>query len=74
MVRSIVSSIDGGEELRFAKAALYTLQEAVEGYLVGWFEDAQFATSHAKRKTLFSKDLALVMRIKYGTTIDSKRI
>jgi histone H3 len=39
-------------------------QEASEAYLIGLFEDAYLCTIHARRVTLFSRDLQLARRIR----------
>ncbi|ORD98139.1 CENPA [Hepatospora eriocheir] len=62
------------EPFRFRKAALYTIQEACEAFMISLFEDAQFATSHGKRKTVFTKDLQLIYRIKYSQVIFSETL
>lgn len=41
--------------LRFRPDAILALQEALEAYCVGLFEDAQLASIHAKRVTVFVK-------------------
>ena len=55
-------------DLRFQSSAAMTLQEASEGYLVGLFEDTNFAIHncaiHAKRVTIMSKDIQLARRIR----------
>ena len=40
------------------------MQEAAESYLVGLFEDANLCAIHAKRVTVFPKDLELARRIR----------
>jgi histone H3 len=44
---------------RFQSAAIQTLQEVVEEYIVFLFEDAQFCAVHAKRVIVQPKDLTL---------------
>jgi histone H3/H4 len=39
-------------------------QEAAEAYLIGLFEDAYLCTIHARRVTLFTRDLQLARRIR----------
>lgn len=51
------------QDLRFQSNAVM-LQVASEGYLTGLFEDAMLAGIHAKRVTLFPKDVLLVRRIR----------
>jgi histone H3 len=40
------------------------MQEAAEAYLVGLFGEANLAAIHAKRVTIFPKDLQLVRRLR----------
>jgi histone H3 len=40
------------------------LQEASEAYLVGLFEDTNLIAIHAKRVTIFPKDIDLARRIR----------
>jgi histone H3 len=56
-----------GTPLRFRGEALEALQEAAEAYLVGLFEDAVLCCIHAKRVTLFDRDLKLARRIRGET-------
>merc|ERR1712107_917728 len=51
-------------DLRFESQALLALQEAVESYCVGFFEDANLCARHAKRATVGLKDLQLVRRLR----------
>lgn len=44
--------------------ALLALQEAAEAYMVHLFEDAYLCTVHAKRVTMYPKDLQLARRIR----------
>lgn len=54
------------EELRFQAAALVVFQEAAENFLTSLLEDAYRCAIHAKRVTLFPRDIALVYKIKYA--------
>lgn len=56
------------DSIRFQPSALLALQEAAEVYLVCLFEDANLAAIHAKRVTIFPKDMQFVRRIR-GETI-----
>jgi histone H3-like centromeric protein A len=49
---------------RFQPQALQAIQEAVEAAVVNLYEDAYLCTTHAKRMTLFDKDLILAKRIR----------
>jgi len=51
-------------DLRFQSSALLALQEAVEGYLVGLFEDTNLCAIHARRVTIMVKDIKLARRIR----------
>jgi histone H3 len=50
--------------LRFQSHAILALQEAVEAYLVGLFEDTNLCAIHAKRVTIVPKDVHLGTRIR----------
>ena len=50
-------------KLRFTKEALGVLQLSAEQRLLRIFEDAYLCTIHAKRVTLFNKDMKLVQRL-----------
>ncbi|RWS28352.1 histone H3-like protein, partial [Leptotrombidium deliense] len=62
LVREIASNISV-EGLRFQETALLALQEASEAYLVRLFDDTKLLATHAKRVTIFPKDMQLVRRI-----------
>ena len=49
--------------LNFASGAILALQEAVEAYLIGLFEDTNLCAIHAKRITIMPKDIQLARRI-----------
>lgn len=51
-------------DLRFQSAAVAALQEAAEAYLVGLFEDTNLCAIHAKRVTIFPRDMQLARRIR----------
>ena len=50
-------------DLRFQAAAIMTLQEALEDFLVQILEDVNLCVIHAKHVTNFPKDINLVKRI-----------
>ena len=52
------------QEIRYQSTALCALQEAAEAYLVGLFEDTNLCAIHAKRVTIFPKDIQLARRIR----------
>ena len=51
-------------DLRFESSAICALQEATEAYLVGLFEDTNLCAIHAKRVTIFPKDMQLARRLR----------
>ena len=50
-------------QVRFQSTALAALQEAVENFLVGLFEDLNLLTVHAKRVTVMPHDIRLALQI-----------
>lgn len=50
--------------LRIQASAVLALQEAVEGYMVSLFEDANLCAIHAKRVTVFPRDIQLARRLR----------
>ena len=51
-------------DLKFQSSAIVALQEVSEAYLVGLFDDTNLCSIHAKRITIFPKDLQLARRIR----------
>ena len=51
-------------EKRYTTGALMALQEAAEAYLVGLMEDTNLCAIHAKRVTIFVKDMQLARRVR----------
>ena len=62
LVREIAQ--DFKSDLRFQGSAVLALQESAEAYLVGLFEDGNLCAIHAKRVTIFPRDLQLARRIR----------
>lgn len=62
LVREIAQ--DFKNDLRFQGTAILALQEASEAYLVSLFEDTNLCAIHAKRVTIFPKDIQLSRRIR----------
>lgn len=62
LVREIAQ--DFKTDLRFQSSAIGALQEAAEAYLVALFEDTNLCAIHAKRVTIFPKDIQLARRIR----------
>jgi histone H3 len=49
---------------RFRSTSLLAMQESVEAFSVGLFEDANLCAIHAKRVTIMPKDMQLSLRIR----------
>ncbi|KAA8618460.1 histone H3 [Pyrenophora tritici-repentis] len=49
-------------DIRFQRSAIEALQEATEAFLVGYFEDCNINSIHAKRVTIQEKDSQLARR------------
>jgi len=62
LVREIAH--DFKNDLRFQGTAILALQEASEAFLVSLFEDSNLLAIHAKRVTIFPKDMVLARRIR----------
>ena len=62
LVREIAQ--DFKADLRMTSHALMAIQEASEAYLVSLFEDTNLCAIHAKRVTIFPKDIQLARRIR----------
>ncbi|XP_037398825.1 histone H3-like centromeric protein A [Pygocentrus nattereri] len=52
------------EHLKWQAYALMALQEAAEAFLVRLFSDANLCAIHAKRVTLYARDIQLARRIR----------
>ncbi len=64
LVREIIQGWERLSELRIQSQALLAIQEAAEAYLVGLFEDTQQCAIHAKRITIYPKDMQLARRLR----------
>ena len=53
----------GKYDLHFQGSTIICLQEAAEAYIVGFMEDANLCTIHAKRVTILPKDIQLAHHI-----------
>ena len=53
---------------RISASAIEAVHEACEAYLVNMLEDANLCVIHAKRQTLFKKDVNLAIRIRGDET------
>lgn len=72
LVREITESFKPEGGIRYQAAALAAIHEAVEAYLVQFFEDSYLCTLHAKRVTLFVADMNLCRRLQRHPGYDSK--
>jgi histone H3/H4 len=54
----------GGDDIRITTMAVEAIREAAESYLVCTMEDAYSLAVHAKRVTLFPRDIALVVGLR----------
>ncbi|XP_061597809.1 histone H3-like centromeric protein A [Cololabis saira] len=63
LVREICKKL-AREQLRWQVYALMALQEAAEAFMVLLFSDANLCAIHAKRVTLFPRDIQLARRIR----------
>lgn len=63
LVREIVQDTCGSA-MRMQSVAVHALQEACEAYLVSLFEDTNLCAIHAKRVTIYPKDIQLARRIR----------
>ncbi|XP_068039084.1 histone H3-like centromeric protein A [Anomalospiza imberbis] len=64
LVREICLLFTRGVDYRWQRMALLALQEAAEAFLVRMLEDAYLCSLHARRVTLFPKDLQLARRLR----------
>ena len=62
--------MSGRDRISLHAGALIALQEATEAYLVGIFEDTQLCAIHAKRVTVYKKDMELARRIRGDDMLD----
>lgn len=64
LVRELTFQVTHGEHMLYQAAALIALQEATEAYLTYLFEDANLCCVHAKRVTIFPRDMNLAQRLR----------
>nr|7BXT_A Chain A, Histone H3,Histone H3-like centromeric protein A [Gallus gallus]7BXT_E Chain E, Histone H3,Histone H3-like centromeric protein A [Gallus gallus]7Y7I_A Chain A, Histone H3.1,Histone H3-like centromeric protein A [Gallus gallus]7Y7I_E Chain E, Histone H3.1,Histone H3-like centromeric protein A [Gallus gallus] len=64
VVREICLLFTRGVDYRWQAMALLALQEAAEAFLVHLLEDAYLCSLHARRVTLYPKDLQLARRLR----------
>ncbi|XP_075346703.1 histone H3-like centromeric protein A, partial [Mycteria americana] len=63
-VREICLLFTRGVDYRWQRMALVALQEAAEAFAVRLLEDAYLCSLHARRVTLYPKDLQLARRLR----------
>ncbi|NXJ18028.1 CENPA protein, partial [Dicrurus megarhynchus] len=63
-VRELCLVFTRGVDYRWQRTALLALQEAAEAFTVRLLEDAYLCSLHARRVTLFPKDLQLARRLR----------
>lgn len=64
LVRQIIQGLSKNAKIyRFSRNALLALQEAFEAFIVTLFENGNMCAAHAKRVTLFEKDINLVKKL-----------
>ncbi|RVD92087.1 histone H3 [Tubulinosema ratisbonensis] len=59
MVKNMMHKESNAKIQRITATALEVIQEALESHLVGVYEKSYSCSAHAKRKTLFPKDIQL---------------
>ncbi|KAJ7345887.1 hypothetical protein JRQ81_001837 [Phrynocephalus forsythii] len=64
LVREVCLEYTRGVDIQWQAMALLALQEAAEAFLVYLMEDAYLCTIHAKRVTLYPRDIQLARRIR----------
>ncbi|KAI5181716.1 histone H3 [Nematocida sp. AWRm80] len=62
LVREVAS--EHKADVRFQSSSILAIQESLENYITGLFEDGNRCAIHAKRVTLMARDLHLVNKIK----------
>lgn len=69
IIKEITWEIDS--TFRFHSQAILAVQEAAEAYMIGLYEDTNLCAAHAKRVTIFPKDMQLARRIRGESSLDS---
>lgn len=52
------------DQLRMTSSAIAAFQDAAEAYLVGLLQDTNLCAIHARRVTVFPKDMQLARRLR----------
>jgi histone H3/H4 len=63
-IREIISSRTGNRQFRVTETAVEALREASETMITTIFEDSNLLALHAKRVTLFPRDMSLLLRLR----------
>ena len=71
LVREITQNLANTDGMQYQAAALTALQEAAEAYLTYLFEDANLCCIHAKRVTIFPRDIVLARQLRQEDPIRS---
>ncbi|XP_074654478.1 uncharacterized protein LOC141908356 [Tubulanus polymorphus] len=64
LVKEIADNLYSHQPLLWQSVALLALQEAAEAYLVHLFEDSLLCALHAKRVTIYPRDIQLARRLR----------
>lgn len=72
VVKDITWEIDS--TYKFHTQALLAIQEAAEAYMIGLFEDCNLCAGHARRVTIYPKDMHLARRIRGETAVDTNSL
>ncbi len=67
MIKEITNRIM--PDARYSSGAIAAVQECIESYMVGLFEDTNLCAIHARRVTIMTKDMKLARRIRGETSI-----
>ena len=62
-VKNVVNEYSPKKELRIEKQVHHSLQQASESFLVSLFQEANMIAQHAKRQTIYDRDLLLALRL-----------
>ena len=65
-LQRVVKEITGKyyPDARYSYGAIDAIQQCVESYMIGLFEDTTLCAVHAKRMTVMTKDMRLARRIR----------